>query len=151
MKEGISVKGYGRVRLVNAKTGKIEGDSGWRDNVITESGFDDAIVGAIGAIAASSQFTHLQIGTQTQAVTSTQTALSGEYGVRKAVTPTLVGNGTLQALATWATDENNGSDIGAIAAYGSSAGSSCLNALLFSTSAKTTDQEIVATMQWQFS
>ena len=150
-KDRITVKGFGRVQRVNAKTGKIEGDSGWKRNTITESGFDDAIVGAIGGIAASSQFTHLQIGTQTNAIVSTQVALSGEHGDRIAVTPTLVGAGTLQALGTWATSQNNASSSAAIAAYGSSSGSSCLNGILFTASSKTTDQQMVATMQWQFS
>ena len=150
-KDGISVKGFGRVQLVNVRNGKIEADTGWQKNVITESGFDDAIVGAIGGIAASSQMTHLQIGTQTDAPASTQSTLSGEFGTRVAVTPTLVGAGTLQATANWTTAQNTQSDSGAIAAYGTSSGGSCLNALTFATSAKTTDQEMNATLQWQFS
>jgi hypothetical protein len=150
-KESISVKGFGRLQWVNVRTGKIDRDTGWGENAITESGFDDAIVGAIGGIAASSQITHLQLGTQTDAAASTQTALSGEFGARKAATNSLVGAGTLQATANWATNEGTESTFGAIGAYGSSSGSSALNVLVTSTSAKTTDQELNATVQWRFS
>jgi hypothetical protein len=149
--ENIQIKGFGRVQLVNKKTGKIEADTGWQKNAITESGFDDAIVGAIGGIAASSQVTHLQLGTQTDVPASTQTTLSGEFATRQGTTPTLVGNGTMQATANWATDEATQSNVGAIGAYGTSTGGSCLNALTFATSAKTTDQELNATVQWRFS
>jgi hypothetical protein len=79
-KESISVKGFGRLQWVNVRTGKIDRDTGWGENAITESGFDDAIVGAIGGIAASSQITHLQLGTQTDAAASTQTPGNRELG-----------------------------------------------------------------------
>jgi len=151
MRDEITVRGYGRIQLVNAKTGKIEGDSGWKQNAVTETGFDDAIVGAIGGIAASSQVTHMQLGTQTAAPSSTQTALSGEFGARQATTESLVGNGTLQATASWATNEATQSTIGAVGLYGSSSGSSAFNALTVATSAKTTDQTLNATVQWRFS
>jgi hypothetical protein len=151
MKESIRVRGFGRLQLVNVKTGKIEEDSGWQKNAITESGFDDAIVGAIGGIANSSQVTHVQMGTQTDAPASTQTTLSGEFGTRKAATMSLVGNGTLRATANFATDENTQSTIGAIGLYGTSSGGSVLNAITVATSAKTTDQEANATVEWRFS
>lgn len=151
-KDTIQIKGFGRVQLVDKKTGKIMGDSGFVRNAITTSGFDDACVGAVGKIAASSQTTHLQLATQTDAPTSSQTALSGEFGTRKSVSsPSLVGDGTLRLTANWGTNEATQSSVGAIGAYGSSAGSSCLNALTFTASAKTTDQELNATVDWQFS
>lgn len=150
-REEVRVRGFGRVQLVNDKTGKIEGDSGWQKNVITESGFDDAIVGAIGGITNSSQVTHVQMGTQTAAAVSTQVAISGEFGTRKATDESLVGAGTLQATANFATNENTQSTIGAVGLYGSSSGSSVLNVITVATSAKTTDQQANVTVQWQFS
>ena len=150
-REYVKVRGIGRVQLVDKETGKIEGDSGWTNNVITESGFDDAIVGAIGGIANSSQVTHMQLGTQTDTAASTQTSLSGEFGSRKATSESLVGNGTLQATANWGTNEATQSTIGAVGLYGSSSGSSCLNVILVSTSNKTTNQQLNATVQWRFS
>lgn len=149
--ETIKVRGFGRLQLVNKKTGKIEGDSGWRQNAITESGFDDFIVGAMGGIAASSQITHLQLGTQTTAANSTQTSLSGEFGTRKAATKSLVGNGTLRATANWGTNEATQSTIAAIGAYGTSTGGSICNVLTVSTSNKTTDQQLNSTVEFRFS
>ena len=142
-----------RFQLINKKTGKIDGYSVWLDNIITETGFDDLIVGVIGGIAASSQVTHIQLGTQTQAPLSTQTSLTGEFGGRLAVTPTLVGNGTLQATRTWETNEATeaGSEVGGIGLYGTSTGGSIGNVLTFATSQKTTDQTLSATVQWRFS
>lgn len=152
-REMIKVRGFGRLQLVNVKTGKIEGDSGWRQNAITESGFDDFIVGAIGGIANSSQVTHMALGTQTDAPASTQTSLSGEgaWAGREAVTNSLVGNGTLRATASWATNEATGSNIGAVGLYGTSSGGSIGNALTVATSAKTTDQALNGTVEWRFS
>ena len=150
-KEKISIRGFARVQLVNAETGKIEADSGWQRNTVTESGFDDAIVGAIGGIANSSQVTHIQMGTQTDAPASTQTTLSGEFGTRKAATMSLVGNGTLRGTANFATNENTQSTIGGVGFYGSSSGSSCLNAITVATSNKTTDQQANVTIEWRFS
>jgi hypothetical protein len=150
MGERIKIKGFGRLQLVNKKTGKIEGDSGWAENVISESGFDDYIVGAMGGIAASSQVTHLQLGTQTAAGNSTQVALSGEFGTRQATTPTLVGYGTCQATANWGTNEGTESTIGAIGAYGTSSGGSVANILTVATSDKTTDQQLNCTVQFRF-
>lgn len=151
MKEEITIRGWGRIQLVNVKTGKVEGDSGWKPNLITESGFDDAIVGAIGGITNSSQVTHVQMGTQTAAPASTQVAISGEFGTRKATDESLVGNGTLRATANFATNENTQSTIGAVGLYGSASGSSCLNVITVATSNKTTDQQANVTVEWRFS
>ena len=147
----IIVRGFARVQLVNDKTGKIEGDSGWNQNVVTESGFDDAIVSQIGAFGASSEVSHVQMGTQTAAALSTQIAISGEFGTRKGVTNSLVGAGTLRATANFATNENTQSTIGAVGLYGSSSGSSCLNVITVATSNKTTDQQANVSIEWQFS
>lgn len=152
MEDQITVRGFGRVQLVNAKTGKIEGDSGWNRNIVTDSGFDDAIVGAIGGIAASSQVTHMHLGTQTDVPVSTQTTMSGEHPDARQVTDeSLVGAGTLQATASWATNQATDSTIGAVGLYGSLSGSSILNVLTVATSNKTTDQTLNATVQWRFS
>lgn len=150
-RDKLKIRGFGRVQFVNVKTGKVDWDSGWSENTITESGFDDAIVGVIGGLANSSQVTHLQMGTQTQAPASTQTTLTGEFGTRKAVTNSLVGNGTLRATVNFATDENTQSTIGAVGLYGTSTGGSVLNVLTVATSNKTTDQQANVTVEWRFS
>ncbi len=147
----ITIKGFGRVQLVDAKTGKIVGDSGWASNTITADGFQDYIVGSIGALSGSSNVTHMQLGTQTDAPSSSQTSLSGEFGARKAVTVSFVANGTLRATANWGTNEATQSTIGAVGLYGTSTGGSIGNVLTVATSNKTTDQQLNATVEWRFS
>ena len=94
----------------------------------------------------------MQIAAQTAAAVSTQTSMTGEHPeARQVATKTLVGNGTLQATASWATNLGTQSTIGAVGLYGSVSGSSILNVLLVSTSLKTTDQTLNATVQWRFS
>ena len=149
-KETLNVKGFFRVALVNAKTGKVEGLAEGH-NAVTEDGFDNYIVGAVGAIAGSKQVTHLQLATQTAAPNSTQQTASGEFGTRKAANKSLTGNGTLQVTASWATNENTQSTLGAIALYNTSAGGTAGGIATFSTSNKTTDQTLNATYEWRFS
>ena len=108
-------------------------------------------MGSIGGITNSSQVTHCQMGTQTAAAVSTQVAISGEFGTRKATDESLVGAGTLQATVNFGTNENTQSTIGAVGLYGSSSGSSVLNVITVATSNKTTDQQANVTIQWQFS
>jgi len=152
-REKIKVKGFIRMQLVDDKTGKIVGDSGWNQNTITANGFEDYIVGPMGAIAGSKTVTHLALGTQTDAPTSTQTSLSGEgaWAARKAPTKTFVANGTLRCTANWATNEATASNIGAIGAYNTSSGGTIANAITVATSAKTTDQQLNATVEFRFS
>jgi hypothetical protein len=153
--ENLSPKGFIRLQLKNARTGEIEGDSGWNQNVITDDGFDNYIVGAVGGIAGSKQVTHLALGTQTNAPVSTQATASGEdtWAARKAPTLSLVGDGTLQATASWETNEATASNVGAIAMHDISTvndRTACAIAT-FASSAKTTDQTINATYQLRFS
>lgn len=149
-KQEIKVRGFIRTCLRNVKTGEIV-LSKWIPNVITEDGFDNYIVGAIGALGGSKQITHLQIATQTATPVSTQGTASGEFGTRKSASLSLVGAGTLQATASWATNEATQSNMGAICVYNTSAGGSAGSIGIFSTSAKTTDQTFNATYQWRFS
>ncbi len=148
--EGINIRGWARIQLVNVRTGKIEGDSGWKPNIVTSSGKEDAIVGSIGGITNSSQVSHVQMGTQTTAPVSTQIAISGEFGTRLATDESFVSAGTLRATANFATNQNTQSTIGAVGLYGSSSGSSVLNVITVATSNKTTDQQANVTVEWRF-
>lgn len=60
----IAVKGFFRLQIVDKKTRKIVGDSGWHQNVITNYGLNNCIVAApIGA--ASVQAAGLMLGSGT--------------------------------------------------------------------------------------
>ena len=145
------VRGFGRVQLVNAKTGKIEGDSGWNRNIITQLGWESFLVKLLAGNAGSSVASVLAVGSQEGAPSSTQTALSGEHGGRKVANRTDVGSQTMRMTANWATDEANGDTLGAIGAYHTSTGGSIMNVLTFATSQKTTSQQLNATLDFRFS
>ncbi len=148
---GIRVRGFVRLQLVDHKTGKILKDTGFKENAITATGFQHGIVGALGGVTASSQITHVAIGTQTAAPSSAQTSLTGEFGGRKAVTNSFVANGTLRMTANYGTNEATQSVIGAVGVYGTSSGGSIMNAMTVATSQKTTDQQLNLTVEFRFS
>ena len=67
--DGISLRGFFRVQIVDKKTGKIKGDSGWMKNQITNYGLNSCICAApIGA--ASVQAAGLLLGTGTEPASS---------------------------------------------------------------------------------
>lgn len=150
-----SVKGFFRLQLGEEKDGKqiVVGDSGWVQNTITEHGFDDYIVGAVGGIAASSQISNMQIATQTDAMNTTQNSLSGEVNERKTTNNTLSGNGTLVCTASWSSDDNTDgpADIGAVGLYEHSSTGSLACGELFTTSTWATNQNLSATYELRFS
>lgn len=154
MNEPINVKGMFRIQIGEDENGKqkVVGDSGWRENTVCEDGFDNYIVGAVGAVAGSKQVSHMQIATQTAAVNSTQTTLLGETRIRKTSENTLVGAGTMQATAEWSSSDNTATC--AIAAAGLynviTAGSLCAGQT-FDVSTWATNQNVSATYQLRFS
>ena len=150
--DAIQVKGFARLALRNVVTGQLDYDSGWVPNNITQTGFEDMIVGPLGAIAASSRPTHIVLATQSSGFNSTQTSASGEFDSRKAATFSFVSPGTLQGTAQWATDEATQSTLGGLGFYGTSSGGSIGNvAFLAATVTKNTQQTLSATLQWRFS
>ncbi|MHA2337475.1 MAG: hypothetical protein ACXACX_09235 [Candidatus Hodarchaeales archaeon] len=150
-KDKIEIRGFGRVQLVDEKTGKIVGDSGWKKNAITQIGFQDYLCALLGSTSGSKQATVLALATQTDAGNSTQTSLLGEFGVRKSANRAVVSSQTLRMTANWATDEATQSTLGAIGAYNTTSGGSVMNALTYATSNKTTDQQLNATLEFRFS
>lgn len=151
MQEQMTIRGFGRVQLVNDKTGKIEGDSGWRVNAVTQIGFQDYLAALLGATSGSKQATILCLASQTDAGNSTQTSLIGEFGGRKTASRTVVSSKTMRMTANWATDEATESELGGIGAYNTTSGGSVMNALTYATSQKTTDQQLNATLEFRFS
>ena len=114
----------------------------FRRNAVTADGFQNYIVGTIGAIAGSKTISHMQVATQTTAPSSSQTSASGEFETRKATTNSFVANGTLRATASWNTNEATQSTLGAVALYNTSSGGTAGSIATFSTSNKTTDQTL---------
>lgn len=151
MAQVVNIRGYGRVQLIDAKSKEIVGDSGWQQNEITRTGYAYYLCALLGATTGSVQATILALGTQTDAPATTQTSISGEHGDRETATRSVVASQTMRMTAQWDTDVATGSNLGAIGAYNTSSGGSVMNILTFATSAKTTDQQLNATLDFAFS
>jgi hypothetical protein len=59
----MSIKGFFRLQIVDPKTKKIRGDSGWRENVVTATGLNYCIGGCAVGRSDSSKALYLCLGT----------------------------------------------------------------------------------------
>lgn len=114
--DGLKVKGMYRVQIT--EDGKVVGDSGWKQNIVTNLGFNQYLVSALGAIAGSKQVSHLALGSGGTPAAS-DTALTGEVEKRQAVTAatsssskTLRFTGTFDSANSFLTAARNLSNIG---------------------------------------
>jgi hypothetical protein len=119
-KDRAGVRGMFRVQI--DEDGTIVGDSGWRENTVTNLGFNLYLVSVLGGISGSSLVAWAGLGTGGAPVTGDYT-LSGELTKRAAVTgatsstsKTLRFTGTFQSTASFATASVNISNIGLFAA-----------------------------------
>lgn len=81
--DGIRVKGFFRLHI--EEDGQLVGDSGWRQNQVTNDGFNNFLAKLLGGISGSSQITHAALGTG-GAPAASDTTLSGEVQKRQAIT-----------------------------------------------------------------
>ena len=84
VKEKTGIRGFFRVHLVD-KGSKIVGDSGWKENQVVNTGFNDYLCKLLGNDGGSKQVTHMALGTGSQP-NATHTVLTGEVEARTAVT-----------------------------------------------------------------
>ena len=149
--DSMQVKGFVRTQVVDAKTGKIVGDSGLMKNTVVNLGFQDYIVGSVGALGGSKQVTHLAIGTG-GAPSATDTSLAGETGARAAASNSAVSSKTLQATGQFAgTDMASTCTIQNIALVNTSSGGTILAGTTYATSQWASNQNVNATYQLRFS
>lgn len=100
MAEGLKIKGMFHIQIT--EDGKVVGDSGWRENVVTNLGFNQYLVSLIGGIAGSKQVTHMALGTGTQPGAA-DTSLEGEVTSRASISAaTQSGSKTCRFTATFA-------------------------------------------------
>ena len=98
--EKVSLRGFYRIQIVDGD--KIVGDSGYHQNQVTNLGFNQFLVSALGSISGSKYISHLALGTG-GAPAASDTALAGEVGTRTAVTAaTSSSSKTLRLTATFA-------------------------------------------------
>ena len=104
----IKIRGMFRLQITEDKNGKpvIVGDSGWRQNQVTNLGFNQYLVSALGSISGSKYISHISVGTGGVPAAS-DTQLAGEQSVREAVTAaTSSGSKTVRFTATFASADS---------------------------------------------
>lgn len=75
-REPVKIKGMFRLQIEDGPTGKIVGDSGWHENLITNGGFLN-IVNQVGTSLTGSKYSHAALGTGGAPV-ATDTTQAGE-------------------------------------------------------------------------
>jgi hypothetical protein len=146
------IHGCFRLQIVDPD-GKVAGDSGWHKNQITNLGFNEYLVSALGAIAGSKQVTHMALGTGS-APGAAATSLNGELdrtNSRQAITAaTSSGSKTVRFTATFASGNSfvsatmNISNIGLFATSAATAGT-LFAGNTFASSSCATNQNVNAT------
>jgi len=139
------IKGFFRVQLVNKKTRKVEGDSGWIQNVITNYGFASCLVGAPIQDAGSVLATGLALGTGVAAIATSATKLGSQAGA--ASWYSTFGPATVASLTARMTQTFEGLAAISIAEIGVFAASNgtLIAGNTFDSSAMSTDQDVNCT------
>jgi len=157
--DGAGVKGFFRLNVVDhAEDGstKVVGDSGWKENLVTNLGFQHFVIEPMGAIAGSSTVGSFALGTGTEpgaTATSLDAELSDAAGCRFALTPSVVSSKTLQMVGTLAsnivTANRTIKNVG-IFGVSTTAVGSMLAGNTFATSQLQTNQSVNVTYQLRF-
>lgn len=153
--EGIKPRGFYRLQIND--NGKIVGDTGWKENTVTNDGFDLYLCRSLGSMSGSRYVSHAALGTGT-APGATGTSLAGELtdaaGCRCAVTPTTIASKTVQFAFTLAsnviTADKTIQNVGLFYTSTTSAGS-IFAGNTYTTSALATNQSVNGSYQIRFS
>jgi hypothetical protein len=76
---GLAIDGFYRVNITDPD-GTIQGDSGWKHNLITNAGLTTYISYLFGSSAGSALVHYMQLGSSQSALASSASILPGEYG-----------------------------------------------------------------------
>ena len=154
-KDSTAPRGFFRLQIT--EDGQVKGDSGWKENTITNNGYDKYICRAFANIAGSLQVSHAALGTGT-APGASDTALAGEImdaaGCRCAVTPTTVASKTAQFAFTLASGVATTTyTIQNVGLFNTSAvtSGSIMAGNTYATSSLASNQQVVGTYQIRFS
>lgn len=154
-KDSVTAKGFFKLQIKEG--GKVVSTSDWMPNQITNLGFQNFIVGSLGAVASSSQVSYFALGTG-GAPAAADTALSGEItdasSLRFGVSPSAVSSKTLQLTGSLAsnliTATHNISNVGIFAGSTTAAGT-LFAGNTYSSSLLNTNQSVNVTYQIRFS
>lgn len=148
----MKVSGFFRVKITEEGKGVV-GDSGWKENQVTNLGIQDYIVDwLVGDTNNGKSITHMAIGSGSEP-TSNGTNLEGESLKRKAVSTSIISSKTAQFTAefvsadSYVTDTFNISNIGL---FNTSSGGTIFAGNTFASSACSTNQGVHCTYQIRF-
>jgi len=149
--EGIKIHGIFRVQLT--EKGRVVGDSGWRKNLVTDTGFQHYLVENLMAGANSKRVTHMSIGTGTEPGAA-HTTMEGEMASRVTVSTNAATTKTAQMTAQFASSvfsTQGPKTIKNIGLFNTSSAGTLFAGSTYATSQWNTNQDLNATYQIRFS
>lgn len=155
VKDGITVHGFFRVHIVNPD-GTLAGDSGWTKNVVTNIGFNNFLVEALGSITGSSYVKYAALGSGAAPATG-DTALPSELGeaVRKSLTAATSNTSkTLRFTATFGSSDSFVTatrTLSNVGLYATNTGSQLFAGNTYNSSSCATNQQVNLTYDVVFS
>ena len=156
-KDGVKAKGFFRLQIQN-QDGKVAGDTGWKENVVTNLGFQDYLCKSLGSMSGSKYISYAMLGTGTAPATDA-TALDGEITdvatARCAVTPTTIASKTVQFAFTLASSvysvPHTIQNVGLINHSSTATAGTIFSGNTYTTSALATNQSVNGSYQIRFS
>lgn len=161
LNEHKTLKGFFRINITEDVDGKekIVGDSGWKENQVTNLGIQDYIVDNLIGNSGGKAVTHMALGTGSQPA-SNGTALEGEItdasDSRKAVSTSIIASRTAQFTAAFASSDSfvtaskNISNIG-LFETSTTEGGTVFAGNTYTSSSLATNQNVNVTYQIRFS
>ena len=147
--DGVRIRGFMRGQLVDAKSGKIVGDTGWAENKLTNYGLTQL---ALLMCSGGGGFPvgYASIGTNTASVNMTQTLLS-EVGSFNTVATATTGTCTASFTVSFAGSQLGQTyTIGSFGLYKTNSANSLIAARTYTSSQMTTAQNFNVTHLIQF-
>ncbi len=161
MAQKVTLKGFARVKV--AQDGKIVGDSGWVQNVITDYGLDECIGQCIVGGGGSKRVSALALGEGGAPATNAGTAtlpseiVATNAGAKRqahagvTVTAADATGVTARYLATFSSGDRGATyDISNIGLYSNTSGTGLMAGVAYASTKVSTNQDVQATYEWQF-
>jgi len=154
-KEKITVRGFFRVQLVNKKTRKIEGCSGWCENVVTRDGLNLMAGACAIGHSDSAPVSLVVLGSSATGVQSTQVSLVGTIAATQSLAngnKSIINYGTAQITCSFDGADHAGTHtMGAIGLHITNSVNQSMGAgQTFNSSQYTSEQDVNATYQLRF-
>ncbi len=152
----VKVRGFMYAQILETgKDGKVKvvGDTGWKQNTVTNFGLNNACAGAAIGASGSKQVNAAVLATQSTSVNATQISLVGTSAAVNTIAPSTVATGKAKCTVSFhGSDHGNTMTIAAIGLHSTnSASTDMIAGATFSSSQFASDQSVNATYQLEFS